>query len=216
MNGVFSWQICDESRWTVSQEAKYLVTQCGSRWQRPVLHCRLFPSRLFVSSGIYHLSRRSGEVILWGQWPVLSIYKNRPAAPGIQTAPLPGPEALHFHCGLPWLISKHFFLIYVSIHLKKKTTIYFCFLSYKTNKLHPVIQQFRFWGDIPKNWKRGYLHTKVHSSPGHNRCSVGGSLAVQWLGLSAFTAEGPGSLAGQETKIPQTMLHGLMNEINEI
>ena len=31
----------------------------------------------------------------------------------------------------------------------------------------------------------------------------GNSLAVQWLGLCAFTAEGLGSVPGQETKIPQ-------------
>ena len=28
---------------------------------------------------------------------------------------------------------------------------------------------------------------------------------VQWLELSAFTAEGPGSIPGQETKIPQAV-----------
>ena len=31
----------------------------------------------------------------------------------------------------------------------------------------------------------------------------GTSLAVQWLGLCAFTAEGPGFIPGQGTKIPQ-------------
>ena len=31
----------------------------------------------------------------------------------------------------------------------------------------------------------------------------GTSLAVQWLGLCALTAEGPGSIPGQGTKIPQ-------------
>ena len=31
-----------------------------------------------------------------------------------------------------------------------------------------------------------------------------------------FHCYGLGSIPGQETKIPQTMLHGLMNEINEI
>lgn len=35
----------------------------------------------------------------------------------------------------------------------------------------------------------------------------GNSLAAQWLGLSAFIAEGPGAVLGQETKIPQTMWH---------
>ena len=31
----------------------------------------------------------------------------------------------------------------------------------------------------------------------------GNSLVVQWLGLCAFTAEGPGSIPGQGTKILQ-------------
>ena len=34
---------------------------------------------------------------------------------------------------------------------------------------------------------------------------MGNSLAVQWLGLCAFTAEGPGSTPGQGTKIPQAV-----------
>ena len=33
--------------------------------------------------------------------------------------------------------------------------------------------------------------------------SKGNSLAVQWLGLRTFTAEGTGSIPGQGTKIPQ-------------
>ena len=32
---------------------------------------------------------------------------------------------------------------------------------------------------------------------------IGNSLAVQWLGLHAFTAKGMGSIPGQGTKIPQ-------------
>ena len=32
------------------------------------------------------------------------------------------------------------------------------------------------------------------------------SLVVQWLGLHAFTAEGPGSIPGQGTKISQATL----------
>ena len=31
----------------------------------------------------------------------------------------------------------------------------------------------------------------------------GNSLVVQWLGLCAFTDEGPGSVRGRGTKIPQ-------------
>ena len=36
----------------------------------------------------------------------------------------------------------------------------------------------------------------------------GSSLLVQWLELSAFTAEGPGSIPAQGTKIPKAMWHG--------
>ena len=35
----------------------------------------------------------------------------------------------------------------------------------------------------------------------------GNSLAVQWLGLSAFIAEGPGSSPSWGTKIPQALRH---------
>ena len=34
------------------------------------------------------------------------------------------------------------------------------------------------------------------------------SLAVQWLGLRAFTAEGPDSIPGRGTKIPQALRCG--------
>ena len=36
----------------------------------------------------------------------------------------------------------------------------------------------------------------------------GNSLAVQWLGLGAFTAQGPVSIPGQGTKIPQAARYG--------
>ena len=35
----------------------------------------------------------------------------------------------------------------------------------------------------------------------------GNTLAVQWLGLQAFTAKGPGSIPGRGTKIPQAVWH---------
>ena len=37
---------------------------------------------------------------------------------------------------------------------------------------------------------------------------LGNTLAVQWLGLRAFTAEGPHSIPGRGTKIPQAVWHG--------
>ena len=36
---------------------------------------------------------------------------------------------------------------------------------------------------------------------------MGNSLAVQWLGLRAFTAEGEGSVPGRGTGIPQATWH---------
>lgn len=40
-----------------------------------------------------------------------------------------------------------------------------------------------------------------------NGC-LGNSSAVQWLGFSAFTTVGSGSLPGQGTRILQAMCHG--------
>ena len=40
---------------------------------------------------------------------------------------------------------------------------------------------------------------------------IGNSLAVQWLGLCAFTAKGLGSIPGQGTKIPQATRCGQKN-----
>ena len=36
----------------------------------------------------------------------------------------------------------------------------------------------------------------------------GNTLVVQWLGLGAFTVEGPGSIPAQGTNIPQAMWYG--------
>ena len=40
------------------------------------------------------------------------------------------------------------------------------------------------------------------------KSTSGNSLAVHWLGLCTFTAEGPDSIPGQGTKILQTVQHG--------
>ena len=48
------------------------------------------------------------------------------------------------------------------------------------------------------------------------RCRTGNSLAVQGLGLGAFTAVGPGSIPGQGTKIPQATWHSQKNFFNKI
>ena len=46
----------------------------------------------------------------------------------------------------------------------------------------------------------------LEDTQGHHDSRInrdGNSLEVQWLGLSTLTAEGLGSIPGQETKIPQ-------------
>lgn len=40
-------------------------------------------------------------------------------------------------------------------------------------------------------------------------------LVVQWLGISAFTAESSGSIPGWETKIPQAVQYGQANSKNK-
>ena len=67
------------------------------------------------------------------------------------------------------------------------------------------------------------LHMSVYSQPAENwhvpnlfpqasyavsflvKMTLGTPLMVQWLGLGAFTAKGPGSIPGQEIKIPQAV-----------
>ena len=43
----------------------------------------------------------------------------------------------------------------------------------------------------------------------------GNSLVVESLGLQAFTAEGPGSIPGSETKIPLVTLYSQKNFLNK-
>ena len=54
--------------------------------------------------------------------------------------------------------------------------------------------------------------TDSRESPTHHpeieAVPLGNSLVVQWLGLSAFTPEGPGAIPGRGTKIPQATQHG--------
>ena len=42
----------------------------------------------------------------------------------------------------------------------------------------------------------------------NSKAKQGNSIAVQWLGLGAFTAVAPNSIPGQETKIPQASQQG--------
>ena len=47
---------------------------------------------------------------------------------------------------------------------------------------------------------------------------IGGGIPWQWLGLPVFTANGPGSIPGQGTKIPQAVQHGqsINQSINKV
>ena len=56
---------------------------------------------------------------------------------------------------------------------------------------------------------KGYV---PHQGQDQNQLSEGNSLAVQWLGLLALTAEGPGSIPGPGTKIPQATQRGQKNQ----
>ena len=48
-----------------------------------------------------------------------------------------------------------------------------------------------------------------------NHSMLENSLVVQWLGLCAFTAEGPGSIPGQGTKIPQATANNNKKMLHE-
>ena len=50
------------------------------------------------------------------------------------------------------------------------------------------------------------IHLKKKKKHALNSASLGTPLAVQWLGLYAFTAEGTGSIPGRGIKIPQVAL----------
>ena len=56
------------------------------------------------------------------------------------------------------------------------------------------------------------LGKSVFSSSCPKKKQDGTSLAVQWLGLGASTAGGPGSIPGQGTKIPQAARRGQKNK----
>ena len=52
------------------------------------------------------------------------------------------------------------------------------------------------------------FYSSFSSLPPNLRKRKGNSLEVQGLGLSTFTAVGPGSIPGQGTKIPQASKRG--------
>ena len=60
-----------------------------------------------------------------------------------------------------------------------------------------------------------HVHTKLLPSPPpvKKKKNAGDSLVVQWLGLRAFTAKGPGSIPGRGTEIPQAAQCGQSKKI---
>ena len=52
------------------------------------------------------------------------------------------------------------------------------------------------------------LHQKDTFHSKSRTPQLGNTLMVQWLGLRAFTPEGPGLIPGRGTKIPQATQHG--------
>ena len=54
---------------------------------------------------------------------------------------------------------------------------------------------------------RGEIETDSRQKEQYERDTTGNSLVVQWLGLGALTARGPGWIPDRETKIPQTTQH---------
>ena len=60
----------------------------------------------------------------------------------------------------------------------------------------------------------GYLDESWQSKTIRNT-KGGNSLAVQWLGLCVFTAEGPGSIPGRGSKIPKAARQEKQNNNNK-
>ena len=70
--------------------------------------------------------------------------------------------------------------------------------------------------------RRNHTYSKIYKGKGTRvaktillkKNKVGNSLAVQWLGLHPFTAEGPGSIPGWGARIPQAARCGQKNNSN--
>ena len=85
------------------------------------------------------------------------------------------------------------------------------------NVAHYLILPIEFhWNAVmPIHWFIAYgcFDAKTElSSCSRNSTAQGNSLAIQWLGLHTLTAEGPGSIPGRGTKIPQAAWRGQINK----
>ena len=69
---------------------------------------------------------------------------------------------------------------------------------------------------IDNHWSVCFLYSFTFSSFHLKNSLHGNSLAVQWLGLCTFTAEGPGSILGQGTKIPQATQRDQNRQTNNL
>ena len=75
----------------------------------------------------------------------------------------------------------------------------------RANFIHSFNKQHLFMEEtpIPALIPSASWGLQGSSGPNSGKVGMGNSLAVQWLGLCALTAEGPGLIPGWGTKIPQ-------------
>ena len=85
----------------------------------------------------------------------------------------------------------------------------FLFFSFPTEYGSLSIENYIYCKDAT-------INTKGFCPPCLLKRVLGNSLAVQWLELSAFTAEGPDWISGCRTKIPQAVRCGQKLEWNRV
>ena len=88
-----------------------------------------------------------------------------------------------------------------------------CWDHLEYSRLNPVKTSINFQDSGRQIWRSTVLQLSKRSL----KCKflVGNYVAVQWLGLCAFTAEGLGSIPGWRAKIPQTTWHGQKKIFNK-
>lgn len=78
-------------------------------------------------------------------------------------------------------------------------------LSSQASSVHSFLHRPPFSNNPPKGI---HYHTFLSNRFNQLKKKLGNSMAVQWLGLLAFTAKGRGSVTGRGTRIPQASGHG--------
>ena len=67
---------------------------------------------------------------------------------------------------------------------------------------------------VNQNYNEVSITSLQSEWPSSRRIQTGSSLAIQWLGLCAFTAEGPGLISGQGTRILHATRRGQIKKKN--